>query len=216
MNLHGYQVHMTTKVFLSQWRRIEWLTIILWIVQKIPICMGNRTQCLNITSQVWLTIVNTTQNYHNKFYMLQTSGFKGQEINVTSSINLSFCGMWITNQESPWVHWQQGKSEKSQVLISISQGDVIDWSPFGSLKGKYSHSELRWKWYSWNGTVENSAYVNKPIWRHGAGMSGPLLQFGNSIRTNLWKLAHAFHPLKAWEGKTLRMINILLSFFFNC
>lgn len=41
--------------------------------------MGNETQCLKTTFQVWLSIVNTTQDYCIKFYMLHASGFKGQE-----------------------------------------------------------------------------------------------------------------------------------------
>ena len=42
----------------------------------------------------------------------------------------------------------------------ISQGDFIDWSPFDSTQGKCSHSELKWKCYNLNGTVEISASVN--------------------------------------------------------
>lgn len=30
--------------------------------QGIPLCLANGTQCLNITSQVWLTIVSTTRD----------------------------------------------------------------------------------------------------------------------------------------------------------
>ena len=55
-------------------------------VQEIPICMGNKIQGLNITCQVWLPVVNTTQNFYNKLHMLQASGFRGQEINAASSI----------------------------------------------------------------------------------------------------------------------------------
>lgn len=72
--------------------------------QGIPICMGSGIQCLNITSPVWLSIVNTTQDYRDKFHMLHTSGSKGQKINVTDSINLPFCEMRVTNKESDWVH----------------------------------------------------------------------------------------------------------------
>lgn len=32
-------------------------------------------------------------------------------------------------------------------------------------------------------------------------MSGPMLQFGNSVQTNLWTLANTLHPLKVWKGK---------------
>lgn len=46
-------------------------------LQVISICTGNEIQYLNITSQVWLSIINTTKNYHNKFYMLHASSFKG-------------------------------------------------------------------------------------------------------------------------------------------
>lgn len=158
--------------------------------------MGNEIQCLNIILQVQLSIVNTTQDYHNKFYMLHVYGFKGQQINATISINLPFCEMRVTNKESDWVHWQQCNSEKPQVLINISQENIIEWSPYGFPQGKYSHSELRWKQYSLNGTVEISASVNEPIQLHGVGMSSPFLQSGNSIQTNLWKLTSSFHPLK--------------------
>lgn len=74
--------------------------------------MGSRTQCLKITSQVWLSIANTIQDCCNKFFMFQASSFKGQEINATSSISLPFCKMGVTNKEFDWVHWQQYKSEK--------------------------------------------------------------------------------------------------------
>lgn len=46
-------------------------------LQVISICTGNEIQYLNITSQVWLSIINTTKGYHNKFYMLHASSFKG-------------------------------------------------------------------------------------------------------------------------------------------
>lgn len=68
----------------------------------------------------------------------------------------------------------------------------MNWSPSGSPQGKYSHSMLRWKWNSLNGTVEISASVNEPIQWHGVRMSNPFLQFGNSIQTNSWKLESAF------------------------
>lgn len=45
-------------------------------LQVIPICTRNGIQYLNITSQVWLSIFNTTKDYHKKFYMLHASGFK--------------------------------------------------------------------------------------------------------------------------------------------
>ena len=80
--------------------------------EGISIYMGNETQCLNITYQVWLSIVSATQDYHNKFYMLQASGFKGQEINDTSSINPLFGEMRISNKESDWVRWQQCQSKR--------------------------------------------------------------------------------------------------------
>lgn len=56
-------------------------------VQGIAICMGNGIQCLNITFQVWLPVVNTSQDHH-KCYMLHACSFRGQEINTTSSISL--------------------------------------------------------------------------------------------------------------------------------
>ena len=34
---------------------------------------------------------------------------------------------------------------------------------------------------------------------HEVEMSSPPLQFGNSIQINWWKLASAFHTLKAWN-----------------
>lgn len=39
-----------------------------------------------------------------------------------------------------------------------------------------------------------------PVEWHEVRMSNSLLQFGNSIQTNLWKLS-AFYPLKPWNGK---------------
>lgn len=143
---------------------------------------------------------STARDYRNKFYVLQASGFKGQVINATRSLSLPFCEMRVTNKASNWVHWQQGQNEKPRVLINISPGDVTLWSPFGSAQGKYSHSELRWKWYNLNGPLEISTSVNEPIQWPGVGMAS-LLQFGNSVQTNLWKMASAFHPHKAWERK---------------
>lgn len=168
-------------------------------VQGTPIRMGNRIQCLNIAYQVWFSIVNTTQDF-NKFYMLHASVFRGQEINATSSINLPIYEMWVTNKESDWVHWQQCKSEKSQVLLNISHGDAIYWSPCNFPQGKYSHSELKWQWYNSNGAIEMNSTVNEPIWWHGVGIHA-ILQFGKSVQPNLWKLARALSPLQAWEGK---------------
>ena len=81
------------------------------------------------TSQGWLSVVNNKQDYH-KFYMLHASVFRGQEINASNSLNLPFCEMWVINKESDRVHWQQCKSEKPQVLINISRGEIVDWSPF--------------------------------------------------------------------------------------
>lgn len=48
-------------------------------VQEIPVCIGNGTDCLSITFQIWLSLVihNTTQYFHSKFYMLHVSGFRG-------------------------------------------------------------------------------------------------------------------------------------------
>lgn len=60
-------------------------------VQGIPICMGNGVLCLEITFQVWLSMINTTQNYLIKFYMLHAPGLKGRGIRDTSAINLMFC-----------------------------------------------------------------------------------------------------------------------------
>lgn len=62
-------------------------------------------------------------------------------LNAASFINLPFRG--VTDKESDWVHWQQCKSENSQVLINVFHGDIIDWNPYGFPEGKYSHSELR-------------------------------------------------------------------------
>lgn len=109
-------------------------------VQGIPICTWNGAQSLRITSQALLSAVNTTRDYPRKSYMLQASGGKGLEISAISSINLSFCEIRFTNKESDWVHWQQSKNEKPWVLIGISQEYIIDWSPYGAARGKYSQS----------------------------------------------------------------------------
>lgn len=68
------------------------------------------TQSLNVTFQMWLSRVNATQDFHNKFYMPHASGFKGREFNATSSINLPFCEMWVTRKESGKILWQQYQS----------------------------------------------------------------------------------------------------------
>lgn len=57
--------------------------------QGVLICMAKGP---HITLQVWLSIVNT--NYYNFlciFYMPHASGYKGQEINMVSFVNLPFC-----------------------------------------------------------------------------------------------------------------------------
>lgn len=41
-----------------------------------------------------------------------------------------------------WVHWQQCKGVKPRVLIDISHGEVIDWSPYSFPERNYSHSAL--------------------------------------------------------------------------
>lgn len=64
--------------------------------------MENGIQCINKLSSGG--IVNTTQNFQNKVYMLQASHFRGQEINAISSITLLFCEMWVTNKESDLVY----------------------------------------------------------------------------------------------------------------
>lgn len=99
-------------------------------------------------------------------------------------------------KEFDCAHWQQCKSEKSWLFINISHRDAINCSPYSFPPGKYSLSELRWQWFSLNGTVEISSLVNEPIQWHQLGMSHPMLEFDNSIQINLWKLAHAWYPLK--------------------
>lgn len=60
-------------------------------VQGIPISMGIGIQSLDITFHVLLSADDSTQDYHNKLYVLHTSAFRGQEIDATSSKNLPFC-----------------------------------------------------------------------------------------------------------------------------
>lgn len=62
--------------------------------------------------------------------MLRAFGFRGQEINITSSINLPSCERWITNKEFDWVHLQQCEDKNPRVPINISHGQVINWSPY--------------------------------------------------------------------------------------
>lgn len=69
-------------------------------VQEIPICMGNGIQCLKITFQLWLSVANTTQDFHSKFYMLYSSAFIGKEINAIDFRNLLFCEIWFTTKKS--------------------------------------------------------------------------------------------------------------------
>lgn len=88
-------------------------------VQAVPTCMGNGTHCLNITFQIWLSIVNhnTSQDFHNTLCMLYASDFRGQKINAIRSINLPFCETWVTNKEFYGVHWQQCKGENRECLL---------------------------------------------------------------------------------------------------
>ena len=74
-----------------------------------------------------------------QFYMLHAFGFQGH-INATSFIHLPLSEMCVTNKESDWIHWQQ-----CAVLVTISHGEVTDWTPPASLS---SHSELRWQYSS--------------------------------------------------------------------
>lgn len=55
--------------------------------------------------------------------MLHAFGFRGQEINITSSINLPSCERWITNKEFDWVHLQQCKDKNPRVPILTSPTD---------------------------------------------------------------------------------------------
>lgn len=98
--------------------------------------------------------------------MLHASGFRGQEINAASSINIPFYEMQVTNKEI-WLHWQQWKSEKPQGLINTSHRDVSDGSPYG-----FPHSELRRHRCGSDGTVEISSPTNEPVRWYGVGKSG--------------------------------------------
>lgn len=86
--------------------------------------MGNGTQCLNTTFQVWLPIVNTTQDFHNKFCMLYASGFKRKR----------FCEMWVTNKESSWIYCQQYKSENPPCLLMSPTEKSLIGAVMGSRK----------------------------------------------------------------------------------
>lgn len=47
-------------------------------------------------------------------------------------------------------------------------------------------------------------------------MPSPIVQFGNLIQTNMWKMASAFYHLKAWEGKlNIKDGKFTLSFRFD-
>lgn len=108
----------------------------------------------------------------------------------------------LQTMESNWKHWQQYIDENPWVLVNISQGEVIDWSSYGSPQGLYCHLELIKQWANSNKTMEViSAFRDSFEW-HEVGMSSPLLQFCNSTQIYLWKLASAFHPLKAWNKKS--------------
>lgn len=112
-----------------------------------------------MTFQIWLSIVNTTQYFHYKLFSLHASG--GQEINTANSLNLPFCEMWVTNKE---LTGYTGNNVNARTLgcVLISQGKVIDWSPYGFPQEKYSHSELRWQRHSLNGTREIRSTVDEP------------------------------------------------------
>lgn len=117
-NLLSYLVLMTTEVLIRQWTWVKRLKIMLWEHKEFLFVWENRIQCLNITFQIWLSVVNTIHDYHSKFYIFysqyhptyyskfynfHTSGFDGQ----SSSIHLPSCETKVTNKESDQVHWQQ-------------------------------------------------------------------------------------------------------------
>ena len=58
-----------------------------------PFALGNGAQCLKITSQVWLAIVNTARDYHNQFSVLQVSAFKRQEIRLMVPVPEVYCSV---------------------------------------------------------------------------------------------------------------------------
>lgn len=146
--------------------------------------------------------------------MFGECAFKGQKINATISINLSSYKLWITNRKCDWIYRQQCTVENFQVLINISQGEVIDLSPYGSSQGLYSHSELIWQWSNWNKTMEVVSTFRECFEWHEVETSNPWLQFGNSIQTNFWILASTFHPLYAWNRKSKFNNDNFICFFY--
>lgn len=115
-------------------------------------------------------------------------------LNAASFINLPFRS--VTNKESDWIHWQQCKSENSQVLINIFHGDIKEAfmaCPKENILIKIAQMQF-------NGTAEIISTIKETFQWRGVGMSNTL-HFVSSVQTNLWKLASAFHPLKTWEGK---------------
>lgn len=91
------------------------------------------------------------------------------------------------------------------MLVNISQETVIDWSPYtwgsSNRQGLCSSSKLKWQWSNSYKTMEIVSVSRNSIEWRGGGMSGPLLQFDNSMQTNLWKVESAFYPLEAGKEK---------------
>lgn len=149
--------------------------------------MVNGTNCLYLTFQIQLSIDNISQDFHNKFYILQASAFRGQEINSTSFIKLPFlrCGLPPRNLTRYIGNNVEVKTIR-YLIISPKEMSLIEVLMSFHWK-KYSHLELRQQRYGLNVIREISFTLNEPIQWQGVGILVPVLQFVKSVQNYLQK-----------------------------
>ncbi|XP_036088236.1 endogenous retrovirus group K member 25 Env polyprotein-like [Rousettus aegyptiacus] len=101
--------------------------------EGMPICMGAGEQCLQLGAQVWLTILQTSEQNAGvgHLFLLSMVGFKNvtEPVDDISPPDLPWCAAPKVQTLEHWVQWTQCRAEEAQVLVNTSYGRVIDWSP---------------------------------------------------------------------------------------
>ncbi|XP_022431904.1 endogenous retrovirus group K member 25 Env polyprotein-like [Delphinapterus leucas] len=165
-----------------------------------PICMGKGDHCLKMNYQAWLSIVKNESRYHG-LYLLSAYSFKSSNSTLNENVSAPYmppCQVPLVDRLSDWVHWTRCRGEMARVLVNTSWGSVIDWSPFGSARGKKGLKNLYW--HKEDNTIYSDTINDTIVW-HAGGFSppGPHLN-GYPIQKDLWKLMAALRKINAWVG----------------
>ncbi|XP_029093418.1 endogenous retrovirus group K member 6 Env polyprotein-like [Monodon monoceros] len=165
-----------------------------------PICMGKGDHCLKMNYQAWLSVVKNESRYHG-LYLLSAYSFKTFNSTLNENVSAPYlppCQVPLVDRLSDWVHWTRCRGEMARVLVNTSWGSVIDWSPFGSARGKKGLKDLYW--HKEDNTIYSDTINDTIVW-HAGGFSppGPHLN-GYPIQKDLWKLMAALRKINAWVG----------------